>query len=409
MMAKIWIISEYYYPVVVTTGYYVTEIAEYLVNKGLDVGVITSNNSYYKDDISACKKYETHNGVTIYRKIHRQIDKDSNKKRIWRLLSLSLSFWGMSLSKIKKGDQVIVLTNPAFFLLFMPLIRFMTKCKYHILVHDIFPENLSSIKKINQHSKFYSFIKKMYDFAYRQADSLISLGHDMSNVLSEKTRGKTSIKLITNWADTDKIVPKIKECTKVYNSIKNFAEGHIIFLFAGNLGKAQGLDNIMAAISKINTTNARFLFIGAGAKSRDINEFAENNINTYSYGFINRSQQSDFLNACDIGIVTLAEGMYGLGVPSKSYNIMAAGRPILYIGEEDSEIGLCIKKYDIGWVVKPNSPDKLKEQIEYIVKDSTLLIQKGIKARKIAETIYGKNNILEQYYQYIIEQINQSS
>ena len=80
-MAKTWIISEYCYPVVVTTGYYVTEIAEYMAAKGLDVSVITSNNTYYASDESSQLKFEEHKGVKIYRKIHKQISKDDNKKR----------------------------------------------------------------------------------------------------------------------------------------------------------------------------------------------------------------------------------------------------------------------------------------------------------------------------------------
>ena len=67
-MARTWIISEYCYPVVVTTGYYVTEIAEYMAAKGLDVGVITSNNTYYASDESSQLKFEEHKGVKIYRK-----------------------------------------------------------------------------------------------------------------------------------------------------------------------------------------------------------------------------------------------------------------------------------------------------------------------------------------------------
>ena len=94
-MARTWIISEYYYPVVVTTGYYVTEIAEYMAAKGLDVGVITSNNTYYASDESSQSKCEQHNGVNIYRKVHRQINKDDNKKRVLRLLFLSFSFFWM--------------------------------------------------------------------------------------------------------------------------------------------------------------------------------------------------------------------------------------------------------------------------------------------------------------------------
>ena len=400
-MARTWIISEYCYPVVVTTGYYVTEIAEYLAAKGLDVGVITSNNTYYDSDVSSQLKYEEHNGVKIYRKIHRQISKNDNKKRVVRFITLSFSFFWMSLRHLKKGDQVIVLTNPAFFMLFMPVVRFFTGCKYHILVHDIFPENLSSLGKVNQSSVFYKLLKKVFDKAYSKADSLISIGNDMSKVLAAKVNGKTPISLIPNWADVNDVRPQVKEETETYKKIQDFAEGRVLFQFAGNLGKAQGLDNLMNAIDKVETDNARFLFVGAGAKLDDINKFAEGHDNTYSFGFVSRSQQNDFLNACDVGIVTLADGMYGLGVPSKSYNIMATGHPILYVGEEDSEVAMFVKKYDIGWVVKPNDPIALKNQIEEIIKERDTLKQKGIKAREVAEKVYGKDVVLEQYYQFI--------
>lgn len=400
-MAKTWFVSEYYYPVVVTTGYYVTEIAEYLAAKGLNVGVITSNNTYFVSDVSSNLVEEQYHGVNIYRKVHKQINKDDNKKRVLRLLSLSFSFLWMSIRRIKKGDQVIVLTNPAFFLLFMPLVRVITGCKYHFLVHDIFPENLASLGKVNQRGIFYRLLKSIFDMSYSKADSLISIGRDMSAVLKSKTKGKTSIGLITNWADVDEVVPAAKEATETYKKIKDFAEGHVLFQFAGNLGKAQGLDNVMDAISKVKSDEARFLFVGAGAKLDDVNRFADQNDKTVSLGLVIRAQQNDFLNACDIGIVTLADGMYGLGVPSKSYNIMATGRPILYIGEEDSEIALCVKKYDIGWVVRPNDPDALAEKIEAILKERDSLSKKGMKARRIAEEVFSKKVVLEQYYHYI--------
>ena len=400
-MVRTWIISEYYYPVVVSTGYFVTEIAEYMASKGMDVGVITSNNTYYASDIPSKLRVEQHNGVNIYRKVHRQINKDDNKKRVLRLLSLSISFFWISLRRLKKGNQVIVMTNPAFFLLLMPIVRFFTGCQYHILVHDIFPENLSSLGRVSQDGCLYKLIKSIFDCAYSKANSLISIGNDMSKVLAAKVKGKTPIALITNWSDVDDVVPKAKEETETFQKIKEFAGNHVLFQFAGNLGKAQGLDNVLAAISKMETDDARFLFVGAGAKLNDINEFAKNHGNTYSYGFVNRSQQNDFLNACDIGIVTLADGMYGLGVPSKTYNIMSTGHPILYIGEEDSEVAISVKKYDIGWVVKPNDPDALNRQIESILNDRGLLKEKGKKAREVAEKVYSKQVVLEQYYQYV--------
>ena len=393
-------ISEYYYPVVVTTGYYVTEIAEYLAGKGLDVGVITSNNTYYASDISSQLKSEQHHGVKIYRKVHGQINKDDNRKRVLRLLSLSFSFFRMSLRRLKKGDQVIVLTNPAFFMLFMPCVRLLTGCKYHILVHDIFPENLSSLGKVNK-GGFYKLLKRVFDRAYSKADSLISIGRDMSAVLDAKVKGKTRIGLITNWADVEEVLPQDKEATETYQRIKDFEDGYVVFQFAGNLGKAQGLDNLLAAVERVKEPSAHFLFVGAGAKLDDIDAFAKNHSNTLSLGFVNRSLQNDFLNACDVGVVTLADGMYGLGVPSKSYNIMATGRPILYVGEADSEIAQCITEYEIGWVVKPNDPEALKLQIEEIAAQPGKVKMMGERARNVAETVFGKGVVLEQFFQYV--------
>lgn len=404
-MSKCWIISEYAYPVVVTTGYYVTEIAEYLANKGLDVGIITTNNTYYASDIISDKEYEVYKGIEIYRALGKQVDKDKLFKRVWRLLLSSLQLVKIARNNIKEDDVVICLTNPAFFMLFMPWIRKKTKCNYHILVHDIFPENLVSIGKLSHNSLLYSLLKKVFDKAYSSANSCISIGNDMSKVIERKIKGKKDIPLITNWADVNEVTPCEKKTTQLYEEYKDDFADKVVFQFAGNLGKAQGLDNVLDAISKVVSGDAAFLFVGAGAKGKDIESFAKVHNNTIYAGFRDRSTQNDFLNCCDIGIVTLADGMYGLGVPSKSYNIMATGKPILYIGEADSEVAINIKKYGIGWVVAPNDPIALTTTIDSIMRNTSDIPGMGKKALDVAQNIFAKDVVLEQYYQYVVRQM----
>ena len=87
--------------------------------------------------------------------------------------------------------------------------------------------------------------------------------------------------------------------------------------------------------------------------------------------------------------------MYGLGVPSKSYNIMATGKPILYIGESDSEIATNIQKYGMGWVVEPNNPEQLK------------INEMGRKALWVACNVFAKNVVLERYYQFISQKFEE--
>lgn len=394
-MKKIWIISEFYYPIVTSTGYYMTEIAEHLAKSDYDVYVICTDAKYNKVDKTKFIKEEIRNNVHIKRVKTFDINKNNFIKRTFRLLASSFSLLQLMNRNIRKGDELLCVTNPVFILLFLPIFSKLKGVKYRLLVHDIFPENLAAIKKIRKQSFFYRLLLKAFNYAYLHAETCISIGRDMSEIILQKTQGKANISLIPNWADTDVVFPLRKEQTILANKINIRS---LIFQFAGNLGHAQGLDNIVTVITQLKRNDICFLFIGDGAKYQMINKLSEDQENVVLLGIQDRSTQNDFLNCCDIGIVTLSDGMYGLGVPSKSYNIMAAGKPILYIGDKTSEIALCIQEYEIGWIVELNNPQILYETMLSIIsipQEEIISIQK--KSRWVAENVFSKSVVLSRY------------
>jgi glycosyltransferase involved in cell wall biosynthesis len=396
MNNKIWIVSEYYYPIVTSTGYYITEIAEYLALKGLDVNVISTGSKYNETGDYEFKVREVRNGVNIFRVKAGNIDKNNFVKRAYRLLKTSISLFVYTYKNVNKNDTLLVVTNPAFLILLIPIIKRLKKITYMLLVHDIFPENIAAIGGIKETSLIYKILKKFFDKAYSKTDTCISIGRDMSEVLNKKIKGKSDIKLIPNWADVDEVHPIGKYNTELYHSL--FKQDKFIFQFAGNLGHVQGLDNILSAIELIDNPEIHFLFIGGGAKYEIINEFSTSHKNVTLIGFQDRTKQNDFLNACDVAIVTLSDGMYGLGVPSKSYNIMSAGKPIIMIGDKRSEISRCVIDYNLGWVVEPDNPEALKICIEEIYEKRENLKQIQDNSRQVAEKLFAKNVILEKYY-----------
>ena len=230
----------------------------------------------------------------------------------------------------------------------MPLLKLIKGIKYDLLVHDIFPENLVAIKKLKSTSFFYKIVKFLFDFSYSRADTCIVIGRDMGKIVKEKIGNKSNITIIPNWAEDDKVFPLKKNNTNMINKLN--LQNKFVFQFAGNLGHAQGLKNILDAISLIRNDNLHFLFIGSGAMESEIKHAASKSTikNISVVGYQDRNKQNDFLNACDVALITLNEGMFGLGVPSKAYNIMAAGKPILIIADSDSEISLCVKEYNLG-------------------------------------------------------------
>lgn len=373
-----------------------TNIAEYLALKGENVKVLTSSLVYSDKQQTDLKKQEVKAGVSIYRYKTIFSNKNNAYKRIVNAVWCSFRLSVALLLKSDKNDRVLAVTNPIFLVLFLPLICNLKKLSYTLLVHDVFPENLYAIK--GEKVLGYNILKKIFDKAYSKAKKCITIGRDMSNVVSQK--GSENIIFIPIWSQIEDVYP-IKKNKSSYVKKYNLQD-KFIFQFAGNLGLAQGIPNILKAILKIKREDCSFLFIGEGALERDVDLATKTNNNIVRLNYQKRENQCDFLNASDVSLVTLEQGMYGLGVPSKTYNLLAAGKPILFVGEERSEIGLLVKENNVGWVVEPNNPLKLAKTIEYIISLPISVHQKiGNKARELAETKYAKKLVLEKYYKLL--------
>ena len=157
----------------------------------------------------------------------------------------------------------------------------------------------------------------------------------------------------------------------------------------------------LSLIKEVNNPCLRYSFWGEGALRETMVRFMEdNNLKDCIYfkGEYRREEQNVVLGNCDIALVTLAKGMYGLGVPSKSYNIMAAGKPILFIGDLRSEIALEIQENEIGFCFDAEDVSKIQTFLSGLSFVSIpKLREMGGRARKLAETRYSKEIIINKY------------
>jgi len=172
------------------------------------------------------------------------------------------------------------------------------------------------------------------------------------------------------------------------------------------MGRAQAIETLFAAAEKLlDNKDITFLFIGSGQKvnwmKKKIREKSLKNI--IFLGQRPRYDQNNFLNACDVSLVTLLPGMTGAGVPSRMYNVMAASKPIISVASEESELSLVTKEEDIGWVVSPANPDDLVKTILEARSDLGRLEEMGRRARLLAETKYSIKSIIAKYERAIEE------
>lgn len=395
---KLWIVTELFYPEETSTSYILTKIANKLCEK-YEVHVICGPEAYELASTMTRSTLTLNKAINVHRVSNVNLDKNKLLFRIIRFIILSIKL-SLSLSKkVNKKDKVLIVTNPAPLLLFVSIIKKIKKFHLSILVHDVFPENTipAGIFK-SKKNVIYGLIKTIFDKAYSTADRLIVLGRDMKEVLFDKTKN-ASISIIENWADIHSIFSKDRS---IWTSFSQKDKNLIHIQYAGNIGRVQGLMELLSIIKEANNPLLHFNFIGEGALKSEMILFVEkNNMNNISFlGSYKRDEQNNILNSCDLSVVTLSSGMYGLGVPSKTYNILAAGKPIIFIGDKNSEIGLLIDENEIGYCFSPND----REQLLLFLKNLTSneldkLTTMGNKARSLAEIKYSEENILNKYLQ----------
>lgn len=398
-MSRRWLVSELFYPDEVSTGFVMTKIAEQLAAER-KINVICGPAGYEKNTLNIAGGISPN--VIIHRVKVPALNKNKLLSRIFRMLLLTMKMGWKIATKVKKGDQVILVTNPASLLLLVRYIRLFKKFDYTLVVHDVFPENLVASGLATERSRFYRLMLRQYNKAYNAADHLIAVGEDMKILILKKVMADKRISVIPNWADTHDIAPLPDFDKSAYLGID--VNGKVVIGFAGNIGRVQGLEEFINAFVKAGNEKLVLTVIGEGALKEKLQQYVKENDarQVYFLGNKPRNEQIQFLNACDIGLVSLCKGMYGLGVPSKTYNIMAAGKPVLFVGDKGAEVSLYIDQYDCGWAFEWTAEEKLIRFLKELSPEDRDIIQdKGAHALHAARADFSRDKILNRFQQVL--------
>jgi len=396
-MKRIWIVTELFYPEETSTSYILAKVANRLV-KDAEVGVICGPEQYDSTrEIKPDASFAPDERITILRQSAFKLNKNRLTSRLLRQIVLSVKMTVALLRRIHRGDNILIVTNPAPLMMLAAMVKRWKKNKLFVLVHDVFPENTipAGVLK-SERSITYRLLLRLFRKAYGSADVLITIGRDMQKKVKEKlgeNKHDTEVVVVENWADTDAIHPQRRD-----------DNGVIEIQYAGNVGRVQGLDEFIDTFIAADNQLLRLSIWGDGASRKRLEEkVRESGCKQIEFhGSYHRDEQERILNTCDIALVSLTDGMLGLGVPSKSYNIMAAGKPLLYIGDRTSEIALMTEESGCGYVFDSFGTE-LKEWLHGLsLSDKQSFSRRGLKARELAESKYSEEAILEKFSKIII-------
>jgi glycosyltransferase involved in cell wall biosynthesis len=359
---KVVILAEYVGENHNSTAYYWSQITKHL-NDDYEVLLIAPEN---KHSLAFASKY----GIkTKFVKLAKY-DKNKLFSRLLGQVKQTLSFLSVIKKEVCYADLLFSGTNPIVTMACLAVLKLRYKYQWLVLVHDVFPNNLVPAQVITPNSLFYKLLIYLSKKMYLSPDKMICIGRDMKKLIQDKTGKDDRIYYIPNWASTEKIISSAKSENEI---ITDLCWGNeVVYQFFGNMGRLQGMDNLLKAIQQSKHQDARYLFIGSGSEA----DFVKNTVQkinddwgyhkAHFYGSLELEKNQMGLNACDVSLVTLSENMLGLGVPSKAYFSMAADKPILYVGDSDSELSILLSEYQVGWTCEPSQPELLAIQLDNI-------------------------------------------
>jgi glycosyltransferase involved in cell wall biosynthesis len=394
---RLWVVTELYYPEMTSTGYYLTCIAEGLA-KDFEVKVLCGQPNYSARGVSA-PSHEVYNEVEIFRCIGTRLDKNVIPFRLINMLTLSASIFFKALFNFKKGDRILVVTTPPSLPFITALAALARGAAYTLLIHDNYPEILIAVEKAKADSRLVKTLNFFNRWLYKYASKIIVVGRDMKELVEEKTSGlDIPIATIPNWAELETVEPKPRAENKLLQELS--LSDKFVFLYAGNMGYPNDLESIVWCADKLKRDERfHFVFLGAGVKrkwlEREVVEREFHNITILDSR--PRREQNIFLNACDVALVSLVKKMWGVSMPSRTYNILAVGKPILALTEADSELARVVTEEKVGWNVAPNEPEKLLETIYRIYAEREKLAEMGKRARRSAVEKYSPEKAVASY------------
>jgi len=399
-MNRIWVVGEPYAPEQNTTAYYLTQTAEGLATRS-NVSVLCGQPSYLSRGVRAPSR-ELLNGVDVRRCRGTTLDKNVLPFRLLNMLTLGTSMFLNGLFRFKRGDKVLVVTAPPSLPYLMALACRLKSVPYYFLLHDKYPEILIAAGNSKKADLLVRLIHRMNRWLYKGAERIITVGRDMEKSVSSMP-GADPERTVTiqNWASLEEVEPTERTENALLEELGLIDK--FVVLYAGNMGPPQDVASIVEAAKMLKEEGrdrVHFLFIGAGGKRKWLESEKE------SAGLENitvldprpRSDQTLFLNACDVSIVTLVKGMKALAMPSRTYNFLAAAKPVIAIVEEGSEPAIVIEEELCGWVVPPHEPEALKNAVVEALESGDALAEMSDRALQAARTKYSFETALDKYF-----------
>lgn len=276
-------------------------------------------------------------------------------------------------------------------------------------LQDIFPDSLVNAKMTKEGSLIWKIGRRIENYTYRNADRIITISEDFKANIMKKGVPAEKIVVVPNWINTDDVYSVERANNELFSSLR--LDPSLFYIcYSGNIGHSQNIELLLDVASAIRNDlpNVRFVLIGEGAAKQEVNEMIEQKslANVLVFPFQDYSKIAQVFSLGDVGLIISKPNIGGSSVPSKTWSIMAAERPILASFDNNSELSKLIKEIGCGIVADAGNKDELIRGIKYLYEDKEMRETMGKRGSVYINMYLNKDKCCQAYVDVLNEAID---
>lgn len=356
MRGKVVIISQHYPPDRSTTAAIISAIAEHLAAE-VPVLILSGTPG------SATNDSTPSNRPTVVEVKNWMPGKADLTRRAAAELSFTMRALLALLNRLQRGDVVLTVTAPFTLPYAVAAAAKLKRARSVLILHDLYPEVLVMAGLLRATSIFTKLIHAANALLYRALDAVVTIGRDTeAHLLRYKGMTRERISFIPNWAT---LVPGVRPI-RADNAYRP-AQARFVVGLSGNLGFTHDPITVFDAATRMlrDDPDIHFLLSGWGIGFDQLkalqSEASLPNVTVLER--VPEENLEEFLSAADVWLIPYRKNVAGVSVPSRFYNLLAVGRPVIIISEPDAEAAMTVEEHGLGWVISPGKPDELAKAI----------------------------------------------
>lgn len=374
---KILLVTQHYAPFPSTTSGYMTEIAEDLARDSHVLVLSGTPNS-------ATKRRPTSGTPEVIEIRNWWPGKSALVSRTFAAALFAVQVFLAVIKHARSEDVLLCVTTPFTLPFAVVLAARIRKSASALVIHDLYPDTLVMVGFLSPSSIPTRLLRWANSVMFHWLDSIVVIGRDMSSKLLEYPQiTQAKISFIPNWVT----LPVHYRELNPENPYRRRCGGKFIVAMSGNAGFTHDPESVFGAARILkNNDQIKFLLSGEGVGWIKLKEMqaASPLPNVTLIERVPESELEGFLSAGDIWVIPYRKNNTGVSVPSRIYNLLAIGRPIIICSEPDAEAAMLVREEGIGWVAPPEDPEAIAQIISLAASTAAEIVEKGHRAATVA-------------------------